>query len=154
MPTKTVKLADFSVHLGEFSGVHIDKIKLAVVMGLERAIPDLVKASPVDTGQYANSWDTSISEKSASIGNYAPHAPIIEFGARPFTPPLSPLLAWAKRVLNDPSQPPDYSPEVWGLAVYTRNKIEKFGQAPKHIMSKHIPMMIEYIEKELKRYGI
>jgi len=150
MPTKTVKLEDFSKHLDKFSGAHIDFIREAVARGVERAVPDLVMASPVDTGQYANSWDTFISENSVSIGNYAPHAPIIEFGARPFTPPLKPLLQWAKRVLQDPSQPPDYSPEVWSLAVYTRNKIEKYGQAPKHIMSKHIPKIIEYIDKELE----
>ena len=150
MPIQEIDLKDFSRYLGYFSEDHIDFIKKSVVRGVVRSIPELVRNSPVDTGQYASSWDVIHDKKSVTVGNYAPHAPIIEFGARPYRPPLPPLLAWAKRVLGDPSQPPDYSNQVWALAVYTRNKIEKYGQAPKHIMTKMIPTIIDYIDAELK----
>lgn len=151
MATQEINLEDFSQVLNQFSEDHIDFIRDSVVRGIIRSLPDLIKNSPVDTGQYANSWDYRADEKSATIGNYAPHAPIIEFGARPHRPPLKPLLEWAKRVLQDPSQPPDYSNHVWALAIYTRNKIEKYGQAPKHVMTNQIPMIIERIDEELKR---
>jgi len=151
MPTQEVDLHDFSQVLSQFSEDHIDYIRSSVTRGVIRALPEIIKNSPVDTGQYANSWDVREDEKSVTIGNYAPHAPIIEFGARPFRPPLPPLLEWAKRVLRDPSQPPEYSSAVWGLAIYTRNKIEKYGQEPKHIMTNQIPVIIGYIDEELKR---
>ncbi len=151
MAVREIDLKDFSQVLGSFTEDHLDFIRGSVVRGIVRALPMLAKNSPVDTGQYASSWDYSFDKDSATVGNYAPHAPIIEFGARPFRPPLKPLLQWAKRVLQDPSQPPDYSNAVWGLAIYTRNKIEKYGQKPKHIMMNQIPNIIGFIDEELKR---
>lgn len=151
MATKTVKLENFARELEDFSKASLEKQQRAVVNGVVKSVPDLVKSSPVDTGQYAASWDFSIDERSAILGNFAPHAPIIERGARPFTPPIGPLLAWAKRVLRDPSQPPNYSNEVWGLARGTQNKIKAQGMKPRHILEKAIPGIIENIKDELRR---
>lgn len=116
---------------------------------------DLVRLSPVDTGLYAQSWDLEIAELYVAVGNYAPHAPIIEFGARPFKPPLRPLLEWAKRVLKDPSQPEEgYSSEVWALAIYTQRKIEREGMAPKAVLQNAMPVIIENIRAALgRRFG-
>jgi hypothetical protein len=151
MPTKVINLDELSQEIGRYSKGHIDVVRNAVASGIMKSIPNLVAASPVDTGLYANSWDYRKEQNNVTIGNYAPHAGIIEMGARPFKAPLYPLLAWAKRVLRDPSQPPDYSPEVWRLAIGTRNKIERYGLAPRHIMQQNIPMILENIEMELKR---
>ncbi len=153
MATKTVKLENFAEVLRKDTKVRIADYRSAVVKGVIRSIPGLVKASPVDTGLYAASWDFSVSEEEAILGNFAPHAPIIESGARPFTPPLGPLLAWAKRVLKSPSQPPDYDNEVWALAIGTRNKIADEGMKPRNILRKQIPVIIENIRKELKKIG-
>jgi len=120
-----------------------------VVSGVAKSIPDLVQASPVDTGLYAASWDFTVEEKSVILGNYAPYAGIIEQGARPFTPPIGPLLAWAKRVLRDRSQPPDYSPEVWALARGTQNKIAAQGMQPRHILEKTLPKIMQNIKEEV-----
>lgn len=151
MPVKTINLRDFSKELGKFSKNHLDRVRAAVSTGIMRSIPDLVKASPVDTGQYAASWDYIEGKEMVMVGNFAPHAPVIEYGARPHTPPIKPLLQWAKRVLRDPSQPPEYSPEVWRLAKGTQQKIARYGQAPRHIMEKNVPMILKNIEMELKR---
>jgi hypothetical protein len=151
MSTRTVQLKDFSKVLGEFSDQHMDDIKHGVVSGLARSIPDLVAASPVDTGLYAASWDFEADEVRAILGNYAPHAPIIEFGARPYTAPIKPLLEWAKRVLNDPSQPPDYSEEVRALAYGTRAKIEREGMKPRNVLEKMLPTIVRNIQEELER---
>lgn len=150
MSSKTVDLSDFAKALGADVEEDLDKLKAATVRGIVRSIPDLVEDSPVDTGQYAASWDFTETEKGAIIGNFAPHAAIIEEGARPFTPPIGPLLAWAKRVLEDPSQPPDYSDEVWALAKGTQKKISEFGMQPKHILEKNIPTIIDNIRKEFE----
>jgi hypothetical protein len=58
-------------------------------------------------------------------------------------------LEWAKRVLQDPSQPPDYSPDVWALAKGTQKKIANVGIAPKHVLQNALPFIIENIRQEL-----
>lgn len=151
MSTIQVPLNDFAKVLGEFTDKHIKDIKKGVASGVARSIPDLVRASPVDTGLYAQSWDFTVDEEKVILGNYAPHAPIIEFGARPFVPPLRPLLEWAKRVLNDSSQPPDYSPEVRSLAYGVRKKISEHGMQPRNILRDMLPKILENIKEELRR---
>lgn len=149
--SKRVKLEDLSKEIKNFSKRNLKERRLAVIRGIQASIPMLVASSPVDTGGYAQSWDMQISETSALLGNYAPYAGVIEYGARPHTMPIAPLLAWAKRVLSSPSQPPDYDDHVWALATYTRKKIAEQGQAPKHILENAIPAIIENIRRELAR---
>jgi len=148
---KEVRLENFAHEIEAFAGASVEEQKGAVVRGVIRAFPELVGSSPVDTGEYAASWDLTPTETSIILGNYSPHAPIIEKGARPFTPPIGPLLAWAKRVLKDSSQPPNYSSEVWGLAIGTQKKIAKHGMEPKHVLENMIPVILGYIVEELKR---
>lgn len=151
MAAKSVSLDNLAKELGAWSDKHMENLHKATVLGIAKAIPDLVEKSPVDTGLYAQSWDFTETEFGAIVGNYAPHAPIIENGARPFTPPIGPLLAWAKRVLRDASQPPDYSSDVWALAKGTQKKIASVGLEPKHIMEQMIPTIIENIKAEYQR---
>ena len=154
MPTtKVVRLEDLNIELEKNSKIILEDQKKAVVSGLLRSIPDLVQSSPVDTGRYASSWDFTQTEASVILGNFAPHAPIIELGARPFRPPLGPLLAWAKRVLKDSSQPPEYSDQVWALAVGVQKKIEKEGMKPKNVLRKAIPNIIQNVIQELNKLG-
>lgn len=148
---KVVNLKDFAKELGNFAKLSLEKKRSAVAKGLARSIPDLVAASPVDTGMYAASWNFTVGETSAIIGNTAPYAGIIEYGARPFTPPIAPLLAWAKRVLGDGSQPGDYSSRVWALAKYTQNKITANGMRPRHILEDMLPTIIENIKEEMQK---
>jgi hypothetical protein len=148
---RVIDLNKFSKEIGNLLPDQEKKLRKAVVNAVAQSIPELVKASPVDTGQYAASWDFTVEENSVILGNYAPHAPIIEYGARPFTPPIGPLLAWAKRVLQDPSQPPNYSDRVWSLAKHTQAKIAKFGMQPRHVMEKEIPAIIKRIREEIRK---
>jgi len=160
---KVVNLKDFSRELGNFAISSLKAKREATAKGIARSIPDLVAASPVDTGLYAASWDFTVSERSAVIGNYAPYSGIIEYGARPFTPPIGPLLAWAKRVLSgakdeqgrkvETGQPGEYSSAVWALAKGTQKKIASVGMAPKHVMENSIPLIIDNIRREFLKLG-
>ena len=147
---KVVQLEDFAKEIDKYTHLHIKEVKKAVVSGVARSLQMLVESSPVDTGLYAQSWDMSVDEEKVLLGNYAPHSPIIESGARPFTPPLGPLLAWAKRILKDSSSAPNYSSAVWGLARYTQAKIAREGMQPKHVLQNALPKIMENIREELK----
>lgn len=150
---KRIKLSEFAGELKNFVPERKEEIIQATKIGVIRSIPTLVESSPVDTGQYASSWDFTEEENQIILGNFAPHAAIIEFGARPFTPPITPLLMWAKRVLGDPSQPPEYSDQVWSLARGVQNKIAREGMKPRRVLDKIIPKIIENIRKEIKNIG-
>lgn len=151
MPTKTLNLNAFAKELGDYGKHTLEKQKAAARNGMLKSIPDLVKASPVDTGKYASSWEFSETEVSAILGNTAPHAVIIENGARPFTPPIGPLLQWGKRVLKDSTQPPNYSPQVWALAKSVQAKITREGIKPKHILENALPTIIANIKEEFEK---
>lgn len=144
---KVVKLDQFSKELKEFSKKNIEHYKKSVVDALWKAIPRLVKNSPVDTGLFAQSWALDIQEKTAIIGNFAPHGAIIEFGARPFTPPIRPLLNWARRVLRKE----EIDNDCWALAKYTQMKIEEEGMMPNHILTNDIDNILNDIRDNMKK---
>ena len=146
-----VDLKDFPKVLKKYGNEMKSELRRATAKAVITSIPDIKKRSPVDTGEYVSSWDVRIDEKKVSLGNFAPHGPIIEYGARPFTPPLKPLLAWAKRVLRDPSQPPEYSKEVWQLARGVQGKIRREGMKPRHVLSKEIPRITRKVIDEMER---
>ena len=150
--TVKVKVQDFPKVFKKYSEDLGEEMKNIVAEEVVAAIPRLVEKSPVDTGQYAASWMFTPSEHKIILGNHAPHSESIEFGARPHKPPIKPLLAWAKRVLKDPSQPPEYSRQVWGLALGVQKKIEERGQDPKHILTKEIPIIIDGIKKRARDF--
>ena len=144
---KVVSLSKFSEELKKYSEKNIEAYKKSVIDALLKAVVDIVKNSPVDTGLFAQSWDLIITEKDAIIGNYAPHAPIIEFGARPFTPPIAPLLEWARRVLKK-SEIDDH---CWALAKYTQQKIASEGMKPKHILTNQLDSILNDIRINLSK---
>lgn len=149
---KTIDMKQLSEEIGKkISEKRIDEFKDATARGLYRSLPTLVQTSPVDTGLYAQSWEVFIGELEVMIGNTAPYAGIVEFGARPFTPPIGPLLAWAKRVLKDPSQPPNYSREVWGLAKGVQKKIEQNGMRPRHVLTNAMPEILANVRMEIRK---
>ena len=146
---QTIKLNEFSDILREMPNKTLEEVKRGTVSGIAKSIPDLVAASPIDTGLYAQSWTFTADETGIILGNFSPYAAVIEDGARPFTPPIGPLLAWAKRVLGDSSQPPDYSSNVRSLAYGVQKKISQYGMQPKKVLENMLPTIIENIRKEI-----
>lgn len=144
--TKVVRLEKFADELAELSKENIEIYKQTVIETLVDSIAWLVESSPVDTGLYAQSWKLDINEERALLGNIAPHAAIIEFGTRPYRPPIGPLLNWARRVLKKP----ELDSHCWALATYVQNKIEEEGMEPKHILRDAIERIAEDIQKRVK----
>lgn len=151
MTTKKVTLNEYLYkELPQLKKLTIEKQREIIADEIAKELVNLVKVSPVDTGLFAQSWDMSVSEKSISLGNTAPYAPQIELGARPFTPPIGPLLAWAKRVLQDPSQPPNYSQNVRGLAYGVQKKIAAQGMKPHRLLEQAVDAIMERVAWRVK----
>ena len=144
---KVVSLDKFAEEMKAYQKKSIEKYKKSLIDALLKSLPRLVKASPVDTGLFAQSWDLILEEKSAILGNYAPHAPVIEFGARPFTPPIGPLLNWARRVLKQP----EVNDACWALARYTQQKISEEGMKPHFILTNALDSIMEDIRMNMKK---
>jgi len=144
---KIVSLDKFARELGDYSKKNMEAYRVAVISALAKNLKTLVESSPVDTGLYAQSWDLVIEEKRAILGNYAPYAGIIEFGARPFTPPIGPLLEWAKRVLRKN----EIDSDCWALATYTRNKIAEEGMKPRHVLTDALDKIVSDIREEVQK---
>jgi hypothetical protein len=70
-----------------------------------RLVRKLSRSGPVDTRQYRHGWEVRRTMRSAVKGggfdtyaiNTTPYSGVIEQGARPFWPPLEPLVEWARR---------------------------------------------------------
>ena len=99
----------------------------------------MAKRSPVDTGLYAGSWDTKPDfPKAIFFGNQAPYAEIIEFGARPFSPPIRPLLEWGARKLKKDVNDPEVKSLAWG----TKRKFEREGMEALHVLGQGMEEVI------------
>ena len=143
---KVVPLDKFADELKSYSEKNIKVYKQVVVEAMIDEMKNIVAASPVDTGLYAQAWSMTVDEKSAILGNTAPYAAMIEFGTRPFTPPIGPLLNWAKRVLRKP----EVDSECWALAKGVQNKISEEGLEPKHILGDAVDRIIIDIRRKMK----
>lgn len=144
--TKIVSLDKFADELKKYSEQSIKDFKVAVIDTLYEYLPQIVAKSPVDTGLYAQSWRVEVTDKSAYIGNFAPYAPIIEFGTRPFTPPLGPLLEWARRVLKKST----IDSECYALAIGVQKKFQEKGMEPRHILTDSIAEIVDNVGKKMK----
>lgn len=143
------------------------------------------KDSPVDQGEYKLGWHTraEIADKRAPVvvlANDAPHAGVIEQGARPHKVPIAPLLKWAQRKAGDLmlagiirptptlfrtdkkgflkyrgpsalSRDAEASAEVEAFAWAVRNKIAKVGQKPRWIMRKRLPEAAAFLREAYER---
>jgi hypothetical protein len=130
------------------------------------------KDSPVDTGDYKSSWRAVKNDIRGGVDliNDAPHAGIIEQGARPHMPPLQPLIDWARRKAADiglvqlatgkqyggpSSLNQDQDAAVIRFARAIQHKIAAQGQAPLWIMRKRLPFARKFLmlsfERQLER---
>jgi len=145
--TKIVELDKFEEELGMFSKQHIENFRMAIIDSISENMRTLVDNSPVDTGLYAQSWKMEVLTDMVLVGNTAPYAPMIEFGTRPFTPPLRPLLEWARRVLKRPI----IDNECYRLAIGIQKKISQQGMVPHHILTNTIDKIMEGIRVRMKK---
>jgi hypothetical protein len=111
-----------------------------------------------DMGQYANSFEVKKGlgdDDLATITNTAPHAGIIELGARPH--PVSRegferIREWvARKMLGISATMADENEEVDRIAWAIVKKIERYGQAPRHVFKDEQEMLTRFWRVEFER---
>lgn len=157
---------------------HGQRVKRAIAVGAQRGAQRgrsiIVRETPVDQGQLRNSWKVSNGgqDSVAELYNDAPHAGIVEAGARPH--PVSEegreaLYQWvrrnrasfgfatksgrAKKVTEQIEQ------QMRAIAEGIARKLRAKGQEPTHFVKKSLPALTEaardeimpLIERELQR---
>ena len=147
---KTITLEDFAKQMKDNSILKEQKEKVmgAMERGAEKAIPELEKVSPEDTGEYKDSWRVKKTRNQIQVGNISDHAAHVEFGAEPFKPPLQDLIDWAARKLDTT----EHDPRARAFAVATQKKIEQEGITQQNIMEKSIDeILIPLMKKEMQK---
>lgn len=159
MATHRVDLSGFANQLGQLP----NKLETAIVRGLRSAAMrgvhatvanigtrnDRTGAPPaVDEGTLMRSVSSHSILKGAMITVDAPHAAFMEYGTRPHTPPLQPLVDWAKRKFGVDEK------RAKAIAWAVRGKIKKVGTKPRHYMRRTVvelrfKIVPEEVEREL-----
>jgi len=120
-----------------------------LVMAAQRGRALLVSKSPVDTGVYKNAWRVRHHVGGgAELYNDAPHAGIIEAGARPHgvnAAGIAAITAWAMRKLGLGEK------EARGVAFAVAAKLKKTGQKGLWIVRDNIPELLKYAQQEVAR---
>jgi hypothetical protein len=135
----------------------------------------------VDTGGMRQSVQVVLLPDGGEVVVDAPHAPIMENGARPFWPPLAPLIAWVERkgLVSRPKKldtrrgkqlqrlankqanvdrAKAYEKEVENVARLIQAKIAAHGIEPRHYFAKAMarvsPMVPKAILDEMEKVSI
>lgn len=104
MTVRTISLSAFEERITRL----VPEIRAAYVAGFRKAalrlerytVEEIDAAEPypaVDTGELRRSVSTEFIPDGAVVAVNAPHAPMLEYGTRPFAPPLAPLIEWVLR---------------------------------------------------------
>lgn len=138
MTVYRVSLTEFEHRLTRF----VPELRAAYLRGFRRAalrlerftVEEIDSAEPypaVDTGLLRRSVDTQFVPDGAIVTVDAPHAPMIEYGTRPFFPPIAPLAEWAMRKGLGSS-----ASEARSIAYLVARKIARDGIAPRGYFAK------------------
>lgn len=133
----------------EIRGAVIRGMKSAALRSKAEVVEQIDKALPfpaVDTGGLRQSVSVTLFPNGGWVTVDAPHASHIEFGTRPFTPPLGPLLTWVirKGLAADED-------EAYAIARAVQRKIQREGIAPRHYFAKAMQVVQEkFVPQEIR----
>lgn len=161
MPTFVLKADELAGLLKEQARALPQAARLGVRAGAMRGQAHMPKQTPVDMGQLRNSWRVGITQgfegsAQAALYNDAPHAGIVERGARPHpvsSEGIEALTAWAQRKLGLDEK------AARGVAFAIAARLKERGQAPTYFTRGQMPELtrlavnevLRSIRKELER---
>lgn len=132
------------MHDAILRGMHSSALRLEGLMVEEI---DTAKPYPaVDTGGLRASIKTELGRDSVTVYSDAPYAGAIEFGTRPFRPPLEPIAEWVlrKKIATDPN-------DAKGIAFAIANKMSKEGIKPRYFTKKAVARFVPFLKAEVER---
>jgi hypothetical protein len=157
------------------------RIRKGVMNGLrvaaQRGRTVLVSRSPVDMGQFKGAWKVEKTLEGADVVNDAPHAGIIERGARPHAVSDVGVLAiedWVRRHFHEQTRSVARQRKNYGsrakygkkstrttaaleqqyvheLAMKIVWKLRTKGQEPKWVVRDALPALSSWLDEEIKR---
>lgn len=132
---------------------------------------------PVDTGELKLGLEVHSFRRPGAAGGHdrsevrlesnAPHAGVIELGARPFWPPIKPLFAWAQRKAGDlglasltktgrskslTRHTGSETTAIMAFAKAVQRKISRRGFKPGYQMRKSIPSAVRALDRSFSRH--
>jgi hypothetical protein len=138
------------VQLDQLSGVlvrqhakNMDRIDRGLIRAAKRGKAHMVKVTPTDQGQLRNSWQA----QGRLLRNDAPHAGIVELGARPHgvnNAGMLALIAWAKR--HGASTEKEAKAMAWGIAM----KLRRVGQRATHFVRNELVELTKIAKVEVE----
>jgi bacteriophage HK97-gp10 putative tail-component len=142
-------------------------------MGAERGRGIIVRRTPMDLGQLRGSWKVKAQEWTAELLNDAPHAGIVELGARPHKVSAEgwqAIYEWVRRhpELYGRKKPKTkvsatteqqkalgpfrgLDPEITGITWAIVKKINKYGQKPTFFVMQSLDVLRQALVKEVER---
>lgn len=142
---RTINLKGFEAIIGNLEPEVTKAVNKAldwtVLLAKREVIDEIDNAKPfpaVDTGGLRNS--VKIDRKRRIISVEAPHAPHINYGTRPFRPPVGPILTWViRKGLADDDD------HAWAIAYAVCEKIAQDGIKPRFFMNKAMKRVVAEI---------
>lgn len=148
--TQTISFKNFAKRVAELNGDLNTSATRAFQNAASRLEGEVVvqisTASPypaVDTGHMRQSVTKTNLPNGAEVTVDAPYSASIEFGTRPFTPPLRPLIEWASRKFGSESAYP--------IAKSVQKTISEKGIQPRHFYKKAWDKIGGYIGYEMRK---
>lgn len=145
----------------------MERAQLDSALALRKALHDDTEAAGlVDTGLLAASWTHRKTGRGYEVENNAPYAgPRTELGARPFTPPLQPLIDWAersaaklgfasgrKRFKGRASLSNEQRQVAQQIARAIQKRYQREGIRPRYMTRNRIPYAVKMLRRSIEEF--
>lgn len=131
----------------QIQGAVVRGLRSAAQRGVGIIVQEIDTAQPhpaVNTGGMRQSARAVNTPDGAIVEVDAPHAAIINNGARPFNPPIRPLVVWAMRKFGVTER------EAWRIAKGVAKKIAAQGIEPRFFFDKAMKRIEEIVDQEVQ----
>lgn len=131
-----------------YRGAVVRGLRSAAHRGVGIIVQEIDNAEPhpaVNTGRLRQSARARNTADGADVEVDAPHAAVMNDGARPFKPPLWPLVEWAVRKFSITQS------EAYAVAKSVQKKIMAEGIEPRHYFDKAMKRIEEIVNEEVQR---
>jgi hypothetical protein len=143
-----INIKDLPARMLQDNKARVELAHNAIRVAAERTRTLLARRTPVDQGQMKNAWRVSGTAENTTVVNDAPHAGIVEAGARPHNvnaAGVEAIRSWVGRHFAGMSDK-----EQDGITWAIINKIKKYGQKPTWLVRNAMPDIEKFLKAEME----